>query len=154
MCNYFQFISTVVRLQGPLSANGIGRIEVFYNDHWGTICDDSWDMNDANVVCRQLGYKYAVRALQGSDVPDGSGQIWLDDVNCTGSGKNLSSCSHKGWGNHNCDHSQDAGVECSSKGKIIIFHNHSLISMKIVAHMFFSLVLSRLARDISFKTVS
>ena len=80
-------------------------------------------MNDANHVCRQLGYKYAVRALQGSNVPDGSEQIWLDDVNCTGIEKKLSSCSYyKQWGNHNCDHSQDAGVECSSKGKIIIFH--------------------------------
>ena len=103
-------------MQGPSKEHGIGRIEVFYNDQWGTVCDDSWDKNDANVVCRQLGYKYAFRALQGSDVPDGSGQIWLDDVDCTGSEKNLSSCSHKKWGNHNCDHSHDAGVECSSNG--------------------------------------
>ena len=81
-------------------------------------------MNDAKVVCRQLGYKYAVRALQGSDVPDGSGQIWLDEVDCSGSEKYLSSCSSEGWGNHNCGHSKDAGVECSSTGNITIFHNH------------------------------
>ena len=103
-------------MQEPSRVNG--RVEVFYKDQWGTVCDDSWDIKDANVVCRQLGYEYAVRALQGSDVPDGSGQIWLDDVHCTGNEKNLSSCSHGGWGNHNCDHSEDAGVECSSTGKL------------------------------------
>ena len=79
-------------------------------------------MNGANVVCRELGYKYAARALQGNQVPVGSGRLWLDNVHCVGSEKNLSHCSHQGWGNHNCDHSQDAGVECSSKGKFIIFH--------------------------------
>jgi hypothetical protein len=107
-------------LQGPLSANGTGRLEVFYNGKWGTICNGSWDFNDAKVACRQLGYTYAVRALHGSDVPDGTGQIWLDDVKCTGSEQNLASCSHNGFGNENCAHGKYAGVECSSIGNIII----------------------------------
>ena len=106
-------------MQGPLSANGTGRLEVFYNGTWGTVCDDSWDINDARVACRQLGYTYAVRAFQGSDVPDGKGQIWLDDVRCTGSEQNLVSCTHNGFGNENCGHSEDAGVECSSTGNIM-----------------------------------
>ena len=106
----------VIRLQGPLSANGTGRVEVFYKERWGTVCDNSWDIKDANIVCRQLSYKYAVRAFQGNQVPDGIGQIWLDDVHCNGSEPNLCSCSHKSWGTHNCYHSQDAGVECSSTG--------------------------------------
>ncbi|CAB4043975.1 immunoglobulin superfamily member 1 isoform X1, partial [Paramuricea clavata] len=102
-----------IRLRGPSSGNGIGRVEVFYNGQWGTICDDGWDLNDAKVACRQLGYKYADRALQGSDVPAGTGQIWLDNVGCTARDQNLISCHHRGWGIHNCRHSEDAGVECS-----------------------------------------
>lgn len=69
-------------------------------------------MNDASVVCRQLGYLNAVRAFQGFNIPDGKGQIWLDDVNCFGSEQNLTSCRHSGWGNHNCQHTEDAGVQC------------------------------------------
>ena len=92
-------------------------MEAFYNGEWGTICDDSWDINDAHVVCRQLGYLYAVSALPGHLVPDGTGQIWFDNVDCTGTEQNLTSCNHNGLGIHNCVHGEDAGVVCSSTGK-------------------------------------
>ena len=90
---------------------------MFYNGQWGTVCDDYWDKNDADVACRQLGYGNAIRALQGRRVPDGIGKIWLDDVRCIGNEQNLFNCSHSGWGRHNCGHSEDAGVECSIPGK-------------------------------------
>ena len=117
--------SKIIRLEGPLSANGSGRVEVFYQEKWGTICDDDWDMYDAKVVCRELGYKYTVRSLRGNDVLDGSGQIWLDNVNCSGSEQNLTSCVHNGWGVHDCRHKEDAGVECSSTGKSVILIDFS-----------------------------
>ena len=91
-----------------------GRVEVFYNNQWGTICDDAWDMNDANVVCRQLGFPQASRTFRGAYHGQGSGPIWMDDVACSGSESLISNCRHRGWGNHDCTHSGDAGVECSS----------------------------------------
>ena len=99
-------------------------MEIFYNGQWGTVCDRNWDVNDARVVCRQLGYQYALRALQGSQVDNGAGQIWLNDVACSGSEQNLTSCSHGGWGNHSCGHHEDAGVECSSTGKHFVFYQY------------------------------
>ena len=83
------------------------------------MCDDNWDIKDARVVCRELGYLNAVSALQGISLLSGSGPIWLDEVYCAGSEHNLSSCSHRGWGNNDCSHSEDAGVQCSSNGMCI-----------------------------------
>ena len=102
-----------LRLLGPLSGNGTGRVEVFHKGKWGTICDNNWNINDAKVACRQLGYENASKALPGSLVPDGIGHIWLDNVGCNGNEKTLSDCYHSGWGGHNCEHYDDAGVECS-----------------------------------------
>ena len=80
------------------------------------MCDDGWDINDARVVCRQLGFTDAVAASQGSSVVDGSGQIWLDDVNCAGTESSISECSHSNLGRHNCNHGEDAGVRCFIPG--------------------------------------
>ena len=99
-----------------LSHGSYGRVEVYYEDSWGTVCDDYWDINDGNVVCRELGYERATSAPHSAAYGQGSGPIWMDDVGCTGSERRLSRCSFDGWGNHNCGHSEDASVICSIKG--------------------------------------
>ena len=61
--------------------------------------------------------------LFGSSVVDGTGQIVLDDLQCTGDESRLVDCPHNGLGSHNCDHSQDAGVRCS-RGILYIITAH------------------------------
>ena len=125
--------SIALRLQGASNGNHSGRLEVFYQGQWGTICDDLWGLPDATVACRQLGYVYAVKALQGRDVTRGTGQIWLDDVSCSGNERSLADCPHRGWGSHNCGHSEDAGVECSSTGKTSL-NSENLSVMMLCKH--------------------
>ncbi|NXT51966.1 MARCO protein, partial [Pluvianellus socialis] len=86
-----------------------GRVEIFHQDSWGTICDDGWSIQDASVVCRMLGYS---RALSAFTAAAGTGKIWLDDVNCSGNENSIFDCPKPNWGVHNCSHNEDAGVEC------------------------------------------
>ena len=92
-------------------------MEIYLSGTWGTVCDDDWDIKDAYVVCRELGFLFAISSPQSARFGQGSGSIWLDDVNCKGPESSFTRCPHRGWGVHNCGHSEDASVVCSKASK-------------------------------------
>lgn len=97
----------VVRLVGSSTR---GRLEVLYQNVWGTVCDDNFDSVDASVVCKMLGFQ---RSTQVYTVSGGTGQIWLDEVRCTGQEQSIFDCPHGGMAKHNCNHSEDVGIGCA-----------------------------------------
>ncbi|XP_078284946.1 scavenger receptor cysteine-rich domain-containing protein DMBT1-like [Rhinoraja longicauda] len=113
-----------------------GRVEIYYRGSWGTVCDDSWDLVDANVVCRQLGCGYAVEDKIPGFCGRANGQIWLDEVRCSGNESYLWNCSSAPWGRHDCSHKEDVTVKCSEhkemrlvngerrcEGRVEVWHN-------------------------------
>ncbi|XP_013358475.1 PREDICTED: deleted in malignant brain tumors 1 protein [Chinchilla lanigera] len=126
--NLFPTASTTSEAQKPPSAQSggwvpvrlvgtnercAGRVELFYQEVWGTVCDDLWDLPQANIICRQLGCGWAISAPGEAHFGEGSGKILLDDVRCRGDEQYLEECSHIGWFSHNCGHGEDASVICS-----------------------------------------
>ncbi|CAG2225442.1 unnamed protein product [Mytilus edulis] len=93
-----------------------GRVEIYHNGAWGTICDDNFDTNEAKVICTMLGYnRYgSVTAYGNAAFGDGRGSIMLDDLQCNGYESDISHCASNGWNHHNCGHGEDASVSCHS----------------------------------------
>ena len=119
-----------VRLVGGTA--GRGRLEVYHNRTWGTVCDDSFNLEAARVVCFMLGYGYVGHVI-GNHYGAGTGIIWLDEVQCSGTETNIGDCRHRGWGRHNCGHYEDVSISCvkevrlvgaaGSKGRLEVYRN-------------------------------
>lgn len=92
-----------------------GRVEVQHDGQWGTVCDDYWDILDARVVCREMDCGTPLYVKPAAFYGQGEGNVWLDDMECVGNETSLIDCHHIEFGESNCGHSEDAGVQCSSK---------------------------------------
>ena len=91
-----------------------GRLEVKYNNTWGTVCQRGFTMQSANVVCKQLGYvRGAINFTGGATYGPGNSTIWLSHVRCNGNESNVAACSHSYWGKTACTHAEDISIICN-----------------------------------------
>ena len=91
-----------------------GRVEVYYNGQWGTVCDNGWNYLDVRVVCKQLGFGPTGRSYSRARFGQGSGPIWLDNVACSSNESTIAGCGHLGVNiTRGCSHEEDAGVTCN-----------------------------------------
>ena len=114
---YFWYNLKIVILFAVRLVNGPtqyeGRVEVYHNGEWGTVCNHGWDLKDAQVVCKQLDLGNAAAARYNAFYGEGSGQIWLQDLRCLGNESTIGDCPHDGWGYTSfCDHYEDVGIKC------------------------------------------
>ncbi|XP_033639902.1 uncharacterized protein LOC117300278 [Asterias rubens] len=107
-------VSLIVRLVG--AANGEGRVEVQHNGLWGTVSDADWTIEDATVVCRQLGFTGV--ASTTPSFPPSTDDVFMSQVKCTGHESYLVDCNyHVVDASEGLDHSMDVGVSCSASRK-------------------------------------
>ncbi|NXV57229.1 DMBT1 protein, partial [Molothrus ater] len=95
------------------SSRCVGRVEVLHRNRWGSVCDDTWDLAAARVTCRQVRCGPALWAPGGAQFGEGAGPIWLDGLRCNGSEAHLGQCAGHTWGQHRCNHAEDAGAACA-----------------------------------------
>ena len=119
----FCYYSTACNLKGEVrlqdgNSHFSGRVEVCYHLFWGTVCKHKWNLNNAVVVCKQLGNS-GQHASVNMNIPGGVGNIWMDDIVCEGTESKIDQCNSTLPGIHksSCVHDQDAGVSCFSKFK-------------------------------------
>ncbi len=106
-----------VRLVNGPSSNK-GRVEFYYNGEWGTLCDDSWNLRDGDVICKQLGFEGVDRVSYRASYGEGTGPILIDQIDCTSDAQSILDCNHNGWGVHDCKHREDAGLDCKRKAPV------------------------------------
>ena len=89
-------------------------MEIYLNSIWRTVCDNGWDLNDAEVVCRELGYGPAISARHETFYGQGSDHILFDNASCLGTERTISECRYGGWRIGNCyNESAVASIKCA-----------------------------------------
>ncbi|XP_033747656.1 deleted in malignant brain tumors 1 protein-like [Pecten maximus] len=128
-----------VRLVNGITPNE-GRVEIYHDEEWGTICDNNFDEAEAHAVCEALGYRYGT-PFGKAHFGRGRGRIFVDDLECSEPDNvahllqlGQTVCSFKGWDVSDCIHREDAGVKCDharvrlvdgntqQEGRVEIYH--------------------------------
>ena len=123
----------VIRLMGG-SGPHEGRVEVYYNGTWGTVCGDDWDLQDALVVCRQLGYTNATAAPVTAKFGSGNGSVVYTGGACTGFESSLADCGLNGTIAQHCVKGEDAGAVCEGIIRLITAANvHDWINKRTMS---------------------
>lgn len=106
-----------------------GRLEIYHDNSWGSVCRDEFDDIDGTVACQQLGYTRLREYYWGNQTSRGTGMIWLDDINCSSFHVRLSQCQSRRWGVTNCTHSDDISLVCEGKSifiiVVVVFASHT-----------------------------
>jgi len=103
-------IDEIIRGTRPVNIrNSNGYLELFHNDEWRGVCDDSFNEAAANVACKSMGYNRSTsfRTVQGPN------SFWLDDLICIGNESSLFDCGHAPIGSDDCGSAENVQVECS-----------------------------------------
>lgn len=103
-------LERVVRLAG---AWFWGRVEVKVDQRWGTVCKDEFDIKDARVFCRYLGFSGALGIFNGTLVGPGEGPVILSDMMCKGNEETPFNCKQNEFEDNDCTHEEDAGIICT-----------------------------------------
>ena len=92
----------------------VGRLEIKHNGVWGTVCDDGFDPEDAEVVCKMLGYEGRVPKIhKEAAFGEGTGPIWIRNIHCKGTENSLIECQSPEWKpDWICKHTEDVGIDC------------------------------------------
>lgn len=106
-------VGTVRLIGGPDSSTG--RLEVFHNSFWGSVCNKDWTINESRVVCHELGFTNGtVLTADYRQLGMGGGPIALGSVSCTGEESLVNQCVNS-TDITDCTHTNDVGIVCQSK---------------------------------------
>ncbi|NXE58301.1 SRCRM protein, partial [Casuarius casuarius] len=90
-----------------------GRVELEVRGTWGSLCDTSWDMPDAQVLCHHLGCGFAASVPHRGYFGTGSSPLWRDMFHCSGTESHLGECPATALGTPTCSLGHAAAVNCS-----------------------------------------
>ena len=86
------------------------RLEVKFEDEWGSICSSGFTEQSADTMCKALGFVFGGERVM--NYGGGQGQIWLEDVRCSGDEGDAIDCAHSPVGKNYCQHGADVGLCC------------------------------------------